>query len=54
MSAVEARRSGNVRELRHVIEHAAVLSDGTLLTERNVMAAMPPPVDRPSSAQAIE
>jgi DNA-binding NtrC family response regulator len=36
---------GNVRELRNVIERACLLSDGKMLTERDVLAAMPPAID---------
>ena len=33
---------GNVRELRNVLERACILAEGTVLTERDVHAAMPP------------
>lgn len=36
---------GNVRELRNVIERACLLCDGKMLSERDVIAAMPHPVD---------
>jgi DNA-binding NtrC family response regulator len=36
---------GNVRELRNVIERACLLSDGKMLSERDVLAAMPPAMD---------
>lgn len=36
---------GNVRELRNVIERACLLSDGKILSERDVRAAMPPDAD---------
>jgi len=36
---------GNVRELRNVIERACLLSDGKLVSERDVRAAMPPAID---------
>jgi two-component system, NtrC family, response regulator HydG len=40
---------GNVRELRNVIERACLLSDGKMLSERDVIAAMPPPIDAPAA-----
>jgi two-component system response regulator HydG len=40
---------GNVRELRNVIERACLLSDGKMLSERDVLAAMPPATDTPAS-----
>ena len=36
---------GNVRQLRNVIERACLLSDGKMLSERDVLAAMPPAID---------
>jgi DNA-binding NtrC family response regulator len=33
---------GNVRELRNVLERACILAEGSVLTERDVAAAMPP------------
>jgi two-component system, NtrC family, response regulator HydG len=36
---------GNVRELRNVIERACLLSDGKMLSARDVLAAMPPAID---------
>jgi DNA-binding NtrC family response regulator len=39
---------GNVRELRNVIERACLLGDGKMLSERDVIAAMPPRLDTPS------
>jgi two-component system response regulator HydG len=39
---------GNVRELRNVIERACLLSDGKKLSERDVLAAMPPSIDTPT------
>ncbi len=33
---------GNVRELRNVLERACLLSDGPLVTERDLIACMPP------------
>jgi two-component system response regulator HydG len=41
----EAPWPGNVRELRNVIERACLLSDGKMLNERDVLAAMPPAID---------
>jgi two-component system response regulator HydG len=38
---------GNVRELRNVIERACLLSDGKMLSERDVLAAMPRALDTP-------
>jgi DNA-binding NtrC family response regulator len=37
----DAPWAGNVRELRNVIERACLLSEGKMLTERDVAAAMP-------------
>jgi len=45
---LQAPWPGNVRELRNVIERACLLSDGKMLNERDVLAAMPPPIDRPT------
>ena len=39
---LQAPWPGNVRELRNVIERACLLSDGKMLSERDVLAAMPP------------
>jgi DNA-binding NtrC family response regulator len=39
---LQAAWPGNVRELRNVIERACLLSDGKMLNERDVVAAMPP------------
>lgn len=39
---------GNVRELRNVIERACLLSDGKMLSERDVLAAMPSPIEPPT------
>ncbi len=41
---LQAPWPGNVRELRNVIERACLLSDGKTLNERDVLAAMPPPI----------
>jgi two-component system, NtrC family, response regulator HydG len=57
----QASWPGNVRELRNVIERACLLSDGHVLTERDLGAAMsrgsmpPPPADRsePSPAATL-
>ena len=38
---LQAPWPGNVRELRNVIERACLLSDGKMLSERDVLAAMP-------------
>ena len=46
----EAPWPGNVRELRNVIERACLLSDGKMLNEREVAAAMPPAVDAPGES----
>ena len=45
---LEAPWPGNVRELRNVIERACLLSDGKMLSERDVLAAMPPAIDTPA------
>jgi two-component system response regulator HydG len=45
---------GNVRELRNVIERACLLSDGKMLSERDVLAAMPPAVDTPTAPLLTE
>jgi transcriptional regulator with GAF, ATPase, and Fis domain len=44
---LQAPWPGNVRELRNVIERACLLSDGKILSEREVVAAMPPGIDTP-------
>jgi two-component system response regulator HydG len=41
----QAQWAGNVRELRNVIERACLLSDGKMLSERDVLAAMPRSID---------
>jgi transcriptional regulator of aromatic amino acid metabolism len=41
---LQAPWPGNVRELRNVIERACLLSDGKMLNERDVLAAMPPAI----------
>ncbi len=46
---LQAPWPGNVRELRNVIERACLLSDGKMLHERDVLAAMPPAIDTPTS-----
>ena len=45
---LQAPWPGNVRELRNVIERACLLSDGKMLNERDVLAAMPPAIDTPT------
>jgi two-component system, NtrC family, response regulator HydG len=47
---LQAPWPGNVRELRNVIERACLLSDGKMLNERDVLAAMPPAIDTPTPA----
>src|SRR4029079_15404186 len=47
---LQAPWPGNVRELRHVIERACLLSDGKMLNERDVLAAMPPENDTEACA----
>lgn len=42
----QAPWAGNVRELRNVIERACLLSDAKILSERDVLAAMPQADDR--------
>src|SRR3990170_410991 len=42
---LQAPWPGNVRELRNVIERACLLSDGKMLSDRDVLAAMPPAID---------
>jgi two-component system response regulator HydG len=46
---LEAPWPGNVRELRNVIERACLLSDGKMLSERDVLAAMPPALATPTA-----
>jgi two-component system response regulator HydG len=45
---------GNIRELRNVIERACLLSDGKMLSERDVRAAMPPAVAMPTAPVLTE
>jgi two-component system, NtrC family, response regulator HydG len=45
---LQASWPGNVRELRNVIERACLLSDGKMLNERDVLAAMPPAIGTPA------
>ena len=45
---LQAPWPGNVRELRNVIERACLLSDGKMLSERDVLKAMPPVIDTPT------
>jgi DNA-binding NtrC family response regulator len=50
---LQAPWPGNVRELRNVIERACLLSDGKMLSDRDVLAAMPPAIDsRPAQVLA--
>jgi transcriptional regulator of acetoin/glycerol metabolism len=51
---LQAPWPGNVRELRNVIERACLLSDGKMLSERDVLAAMPPSIDTPMPAMVTE
>jgi two-component system response regulator HydG len=51
---VQAPWPGNVRELRNVIERACFLSDGKMLSERDVLGAMPPSIDTPMPAMLTE
>jgi two-component system response regulator AtoC len=51
---LQAPWPGNVRELRNVIERACLLSDGKMLTEREVVAAMPPAIDAPIPPEVTE
>jgi two-component system, NtrC family, response regulator HydG len=46
---LEAPWPGNIRELRNVIERACLLSDGKMLSERDVVTAMPPRLDTPTA-----
>jgi DNA-binding NtrC family response regulator len=50
----DAQWSGNIRELRNVIERACLLCDGKMLSERDVIAAMPPPLIAASAAPVRE
>jgi two-component system response regulator HydG len=45
---LQAPWPGNVRELRNVIERACLLSDGKMLNERDVLAAMPLAIGTPA------
>jgi two-component system response regulator HydG len=51
---LQAPWPGNVRELRNVIERACLLSDGKMLSERDMLAAMPPSIDTPMPAMVTE
>lgn len=44
--------AGNIRELRHTIERACMLSDGRILTERELLAALGEPTGT-TSAMAL-
>src|SRR3984893_5395483 len=44
---LQASWPGNVRELRNVIERACLLSNGKILSEREVLAAIAPGIDTP-------
>ncbi len=46
---LNARWEGNVRELKNVIERACMLSEGTLLSERELAGAFGPETHAPSS-----
>jgi DNA-binding NtrC family response regulator len=50
---LQAPWPGNVRELRNVIERACLLSDGKMLNERDVVAAMPPRLDTPTTPAGL-
>jgi DNA-binding NtrC family response regulator len=45
---------GNVRELRNVLERACLLSDGKILSERDVEAAMPPALEAAAAGVVAE
>jgi two-component system, NtrC family, response regulator HydG len=45
---LQAPWPGNVRELRNVLERACLLSDGKMLNERDVLAAMPLAIGTPA------
>jgi two-component system, NtrC family, response regulator HydG len=51
---LEAPWPGNIRELRNVIERACLLSDGKMLSERDVLAAMPAASDAPGPQASAE
>jgi two-component system, NtrC family, response regulator HydG len=51
---LQAPWPGNVRELRNVIERACLLSDGKMLSERDVLAAMPPAIGTEASPGLTE
>jgi two-component system, NtrC family, response regulator HydG len=51
---LQAPWPGNVRELRNVIERACLLSDGKMLSERDVLAAMPSAIDTPTPPALAE
>src|SRR3984893_4290998 len=51
---LQAPWPGNVRELRNVVERACLLSDGKMLSERDVLAAMPPGIDTPTAPVSTE
>jgi len=51
---LEAPWPGNVRELRNVIERACLLSDGKMLNDRDVLAAMPAAIDPPTPSALTE
>jgi two-component system response regulator HydG len=38
---------GNIRELRNTLERACMLTDGTILSERDIQLALPPPPREP-------